>query len=372
MPSMAMTLCWPGNLSLRVSNLSSDQHNQDLSRTIASTATLKLAQIPASNLLYTPIEERFERLTRLARQVLRLRVAAVTLVSPDKQWFKSVSGWSVLELPREDGLCAWTLREGRMTVIEDTAKDPRTAEHSLVQGGPHFRFYAGAPLYETDDSIIGTFCVLDDRPHQLTDVALQSFKDLAALVQNEIYADRLSSAHTALTNKLGVARREAMMDPLTRLWNRRGAMVMLKEAFAAADQNDFPTAIALLDLDNFKRVNDTYGHQIGDELLRRLGSRLVSSVRGDDVTCRIGGDEFLLLMTDTNERMAAQVSERVRRAITESPIPTRQGNIPMSLSVGFTVRQPKEQITLDELLDKADRGLMKSKSDGRNLVRGNH
>ena len=360
-----------GILRTSTPRLSSEHQNQELSRTIASTATLKLAQIPASNLLYTPIEERFERLTRLARQVLRTRVAAVTLLSPDKQWFKSVSGWTVSELSREDSLCAWTLRDARTTIIEDIAQDSRGADHPLVVAGPKFRFYAGAPLYDTDESIIGTFCVLDNRPHRFSETEQQSFNDLAALVQNEIYSDHLSNAHSALTSKLSSARREAMMDPLTRLWNRRGAMVMLKAELDNADRNDTQTALALLDLDNFKRVNDTYGHQVGDELLRRLGSRLVSSVRGHDITCRIGGDEFLLLMGNTDEAVAARVSERVRRAITDSPIPTRQGSIPMSLSVGYTIRQPKESITLDELIDRADRGLMKSKSDGRNLVRRN-
>ena len=97
-----------------------------------------------------------------------------------------------------------------------------------------------------------------------------------------------------------MARREALMDPLTHLWNRRGASVLLKAAFASADQRGTPLALALLDLDNFKRVNDNHGHQTGDEVLRRVASRLLSAVRGDDAICRLGGDEFLVLMADTD------------------------------------------------------------------------
>jgi diguanylate cyclase (GGDEF)-like protein len=172
----------------------------------------------------------------------------------------------------------------------------------------------------------------------------------------------------ALTTKLGVARREAMMDPLTRLWNRRGASVLLKAAFDECDRENTELAVALLDFDNFKRINDTYGHQIGDEVLRRVASRLVGGIRVNDVTCRIGGDEFLLIMSGTSSDVAGRVAERARRRVTETAIPTRQGNIPMSVSIGFTIRKPHEVVTVDELLERADQGLMHSKSGGRNRV----
>lgn len=296
-------------------------------------------------------------------------VAAVTLVSDTKQWFKSVAGWTVSELPRRESLCVQTLQSGELTIIEDTTVDPRTRALTLVTERPNFRFYAGVPLYDADHALIGTFCVLDLKPRTFGAGEAQALRDLAALAQNEFYADSLSSAHTALTSKLSVARREAMMDPLTRLWNRRGAMVMLKAACAESDRLGTDIAVALLDLDNFKRINDTYGHQIGDEVLRRMGTRLIGSVRGPDVTCRIGGDEFLLIMTDTDQATAAKVAERVRRGITDTPIPTRQGSMPMSISVGYTVRSPNEQVTLEQLLERADSGLMQSKKDGRNRVR---
>lgn len=350
-------------------SLKDDTENRELSRTIASTATLKIAKLPASNLLYTPIEERFERITRLARRTLDVPVAAVTLINDDKQWFKSVSGWTVTELPRHQSLCRKTLQNDRLTVVEDTASDPDLAGLPVVTGRPNFRFYAGIPLYDADRSTIGTFCVLDVKPRRFSSFDIQGLSDLAALAQNELYADHLSSVHSALTSKLSMARREAMMDPLTRLWNRRGAMVMLKAAFEEADRLRAPVGIALLDLDNFKRINDTYGHQIGDEVLRRMGTRLISSVRGEDLTCRIGGDEFLLIMAESDQTMSAKIAERVRRAITDTAIQTRQGAMPMSISVGYTVREPGESLTLEQLLERADRGLMQSKSDGRNRVR---
>src|SRR6185436_12349168 len=125
------------------------------------------------------------------------------------------------------------------------------------------------------------------KPREFTAADRQALADLAAMTQREMVSDRLSDAHAALTAKLSVARREAMMDPLTRLWNRRGASVLLKSSFATADQRGTPLTLALLDLDNFKRINDSYGHQIGDEVLRKVASRLISAVRGKDMVCRI-------------------------------------------------------------------------------------
>jgi diguanylate cyclase (GGDEF)-like protein len=348
--------------------VSQESDSTALTRTIASTATIKLASISSSKLLYTPLEERFERVTRLARRALSVPVAAVTLIDDKKQWFKSVSGWNVTEIPSERSLCLWTVETNDITVIPDTRTDPRTRDHALVRNPPHFAFYAGVPLRDERDLVTGTFCVYDTKPRRFRAADRQCLRDLSGIAQREVYSDRLSDAHNALSSKLGAARREAMMDPLTRLWNRRGAAALIKNAFEKADRERSVVAVALLDLDHFKTINDTHGHQIGDEVLRRLGARLTASVRLHDACCRIGGDEFLLLMCDTDGATAKRVTERVRRSITETPIPTRQGDVRMSISAGFTIRLPDEQTTVETLLDRADKGLMASKSAGRNRV----
>lgn len=339
-----------------------------LTRTIASTATIKLANIPRSSLLYTPLEDRFERITRLARRALRVPVAGVTLVDASRQWFKSVTGWNVSELPIEQSICRWTLQTGAPTVIDDLSRDARTSGHALVTGGPQFRFYAGSPLQSDEGITVGTFCVYDVEPRGLSTSDRQALVDLANLAQQEFLSDRLNDLYAMLTRKLGVARRESLMDPLTRLWNRRGACVLLKNAIDRADRTQSALAVALIDLDGFKRVNDTYGHQTGDEVLRRLARRLVAVTRSSDFCCRIGGDEFLLLMVDTDAETALRVAERVRRDITASPIRAGQDRMPVSASVGFTVRAPGQAVEIEELIARADEGLLQSKKAGRNRV----
>lgn len=340
-----------------------------LTKTIASTATLRIANIHSLDLFYTPIEERFERITRIARRAMHAPVAAISLLNEEKQWFKSAAGWGVSELPRSQSLCRLTVEANEIVTIGDTLEDPRAAKLSVVVSAPRFRAYAGHPLLDEHGAAVGTFCVFDLKPREFSSVDRQTLTDLAALAQRELLSDHLASAHAALTSKLGVARREALMDPLTHLWNRRGASVLLKGAFTSADQRGKPLALALLDLDNFKRINDTYGHQAGDEVLRRAASRLLSTVRGEDAICRLGGDEFLVLMADTDSAIASRVGERIRRAITDSPIPTRDGAMPVSVSVGCTVRQPRDTATVEELLERADQALRQSKTAGRNRVR---
>jgi diguanylate cyclase (GGDEF)-like protein len=340
-----------------------------LSKTIASTATLRIANIHTLDLFYTPIEERFERITRVARRALHVPVAAITLLNDDKQWFKSAAGWGVSELPRNQAICRLTVDENRLLTITDTLKDPRVASSPIVAQAPRFRSYAGYPLTDHHEGVVGTFCVFDLQPREFSPADCQTIVDLAAMAQRELMTDQLSSAQAALTSKLSRARREALMDPLTHLWNRRGASVLMKAAFSKADERNGPLTVALLDLDNFKRVNDNYGHQSGDEVLRKVASRLLSAVRSEDAVFRIGGDEFLVLMADTDAKIASRVAERIRRAITDTPVPTRDGAMPVSVSVGFTVRQPRDPIPADTLIERADQALMQSKAAGRNRVR---
>lgn len=340
-----------------------------LSKTIASTATLKIANIHSEDLFYTPIEERFERITRVARRALHVPVAAITLINEEKQWFKSAAGWAISELPRGHSICRLTVDENRLLTIEDAREDPRVADSPIVASSPHFRAYAGHPLSDEHGTVCGTFCAFDVKSRPFTAADRQTITDLAMMTQRELLSDRLSDAHAALTSKLSVARREALMDPLTHLWNRRGASVLLKAAFDSADERGTPLTLALLDVDNFKRINDRHGHQSGDEVLRRIASRLLSAVRGNDSICRLGGDEFLVLMTDTEGPIAARVAERLRHVVTDTPVPTRDGAMPVSVSVGFTVRQPRDPNGVEALLERADQALLQSKAAGRNRVR---
>ncbi len=339
-----------------------------LSKTFASTVTIRLSEIHTSELFYTPIEERFERITRIARSALRVPVAAISVLRPDKQWFKSISGWAINELSTDMTMCAATIEANALTFVPDTTEDARFADHPLVVGKPHFRFYAGYPLLGVDGMTIGTFCAMDVRPRNPTPAQEQLVADLAALAQLELATDRLSDAQRELVSRLSVSRREAIIDPLTRLWNRRGSLMFLRNAMQQADAEHQEMAIGIIDIDNFKRINDLHGHPIGDEALRKAAQVMTSMLRHDDVAGRYGGDEFLILLPNTGEREAASILNRLREAIRSTVVRTREGPVMMTVSAGFTMRPPGDRQSEEELIRNADDALADSKSAGRNQV----
>ncbi len=340
-----------------------------LTRTIASTSTLKLAELHVVDVFFTPLEERFERITRLARRSLNVPVAAITCLSTEKQWFKSVAGWAVTELPVSHSLCPLTLEENRICVINDTLEDSRSAEHPLVVNKPNFRFYAGYPLQESSGLAVGTLCLFDTKPREFTEEQLCTLHDLGEIARNELLTIQLSDAQSEFINKLGAARREALFDPLTRIWNRRGAGVLLRSSLQKAQEMDTDISICLLDVDNFKEINDTHGHQAGDQVLRKLAAMLVSSVRADDIICRYGGDEFLLILPETSAADATQIAERARRAVSETPVQIREAAVQASVSIGLAARHRGTEVTLEELLKQIDDALIFCKREGRNQIR---
>jgi len=350
-------------------SMSSDEAAAKLTATIAGTETLRLAEMHTVDVFYTPLEERFERITRTAKRLFGVPVAAVTVVNEEKQWFKSVAGWAISELPVEQSLCASTISDNRLTVVPDTTADPRYAEHPLVVGKPHFRFYAGYPLRDRWGKTTATLCLLDVKPRKFSADDTHALRDLGQMAQGEIFSERLSEAQSKLISKLGLARREAMFDALTRVWNRRGATSLLGMALKEAEEAKTEVSICLLDIDNFKRINDNYGHQAGDQVLRKIAGKLVSCLRDEDLVCRYGGDEFLLILRGMGVNEIRGTGERVRRTVAESPFATRDGAIPVTISVGCATRGPNDGRTPDELTKLADDALIQCKSDGRNRVK---
>ncbi len=164
----------------------------------------------------------------------------------------------------------------------------------------------------------------------------------------------------------------AVLDPLTGLYNRRYAETYMRRVIAQACQTGQPFALMLLDLDRFKRVNDSYGHIAGDEVLIETARRLQANVREVDMLVRHGGEEFLIAMPATGYDAASQAAERLRQVIGGAPMRTAHGReLPVTVSIGVTVctGAPNETHDLPGLIEAADRALYASKTHGRNMVR---
>ncbi len=175
------------------------------------------------------------------------------------------------------------------------------------------------------------------------------------------YADRLR-----LNVQLGMEM--AVKDQLTGLFNRRYMAQHLETLLKGASAEQ-PISLLIMDIDHFKRVNDTYGHSAGDDVLRQFAERLALNVRGVDLACRYGGEEFVVVLSDTDPVIACSVGERLRRAVEQKIFHIGQpvAQLPITVSVGVASSFGGEDDSA-ALLRRADEALYRAKREGRNRV----
>ena len=148
----------------------------------------RIAELHRLEILDTDPEDRFDRLTRMAAQAFGTPISLVSLMDNDRQWFKSCFGVAMDETPRELAFCAHTILEDDLLIVPDLLADHRFADHPFVTGGPRVRFYAGAPIRTNGRDAVGTFCLIDQRPRDLTTSQRALLEDFAALAAKEITA----------------------------------------------------------------------------------------------------------------------------------------------------------------------------------------
>jgi len=324
----------------------------------------RLSILREMRVLDTPLEERFERITRIVCRSLRVPISAITLVDEERQWFKSSQGLPATEIPRAHSFCAHAILQSDAFIVPNALDDKRFADNPFVVGSPGIRFYAGIPLEVQDGIRIGSLCAVDNEPREMDQEQIEILKDLSEMVKSELAAVRLTSAHMELIAELESAERAAAIDPLTKLWNRGGAEKLLEKEFHAAQRNNTSLTLALVDIDHFKQVNDQHGHDVGDHALRAFATTVSSAMRRSDSFCRWGGEEFLLVMPDCNSDHASQAINRVLNAVRANREP-----LPITASVGAFTLSPGGSSTVAQALKYADAALYAAKQGGRDQLR---
>ncbi|HLG87643.1 MAG TPA: PleD family two-component system response regulator [Alphaproteobacteria bacterium] len=189
--------------------------------------------------------------------------------------------------------------------------------------------------------------------------------ELAARVRSQIrqkrYQDRLVSNYAASLSM-------ALTDGLTGLFNRRYVMGHLDRLLARSGEAKKHFAVLMFDIDHFKRVNDTYGHAGGDDVLKEFAHRISRHMRNFDLVARIGGEEFLAILPDTDLATARMVAERLRSVVADEPMPCGQDNkVTVTTSIGITIAGDVQE-PVDAILKRADAGLYRAKREGRDRV----
>ena len=319
-------------------------------------------------LLFTPAEERFERITRLAARFLRVPMTLISLLDSSVAWFKAVHGVRATETARAISFCAHAILGDGTLVVPDVLEDGRFRDHPLVTGEPFIRFYAGHPLRLVDGSKVGTLCVMDTRPRRLREADLETLRFLAGWVQDELQMQILSEGRAALIAERDELRRRTLLDPLTSAWNRDAVLEVLERELARAARDGSPLSVIMADVDHFKEVNDSFGHPAGDRVLLGVAANLRAAVRPYDAVGRFGGEEFLAVLPRCDGTSALTIAERMRGRVEAERFETASGVVRATLSLGVATRVPTPGADAPGLIEAADRALYRAKADGRNRV----
>jgi len=294
------------------------------------------------------VEAPFERIVDLVKTTLNAPICAVSLIDNDRQWFKAFRGLSVDQTPRDIAFCDHAIKEEKPFIVEDATRDSRFASNPLVLCEPFIRAYLGIPLKLPDGYIVGTLCVIYQEPKTFSDHEIIILQNFANLVLGELELRTI-----------------AFTDGLTNLLSRKAWTDRVEAEIDRATRYPASLSVLMIDLDHFKKVNDTYGHDVGDIVLRKTAQVINAVMRKHDLAGRLGGEEFAMCIINAAEQAGLAVAERIRADIAAMAFPEYDG-LSCSASIGVTVFEPGSDV--DDLLKRADLALYEAKRSGRNQV----
>ena len=316
---------------------------------LATCAVDRLDALHDLDVLDTRPELAFDRVCELIKLIFGVQIGIVSMIDAHRQWYKSVIGLDNSEASVDVTFCRYTLQLGRPVIVPDATKDPRFYNNPSVTAGPRIRFYAGAPIMTSSGLVIGTVCAIDTVVREFSERDSQILTHLAALVMRELEL-----------------RRETTTDMLTGAGSRKAFKDESATLVALAHRHAMPLSCLALDVDHFKRVNDTYGHAAGDQVLIGIVKALKAELRQSDFVGRVGGEEFAILLPQTEQGTAVQVAEKLRQQIRALQFPGSNPPIKVAVSIGVAGFVPGDDI--DSLLNRADQALYDAKRTGRDRV----
>lgn len=317
---------------------------------VPADESLRLRELQRHQLLDREGDHHFDRIVKLASAIFDMPIALISLVDQDRQWFLSRKGLEVSETPREVAFCAHTIAGNEVMVVPDALLDERFSSNPLVLSPPGIRFYAGAPLRTKDGHNLGTLCVIDQKPREFSTEQQQQLRMLADVVMREIEW-----------------RHDSSLCPVTGLSNR-GALFSvgqreMEQARSAAD----PMALICLDIDNFRQINNRWGHPAGDQVLLDFSHLCKGFLREQDFIARLGDEEFVILLIGQDSEAALQLAERIRDAVSRMNGVFSRSGFHLSISGGVS-SLAHDDTSFGDLVQRAERALELAKTNGRDQI----
>lgn len=335
---------------------------------IPTNETARLQALHELRVLDTASDDRFDEIVRLAAQLCNAPMAAINLIDGDRQWTMARVGRHPMHTPRGMAFCAHTIMDDEVMVVADAAADDRFRNSDLVVGDPHVRFYAGAPLLSSDGQALGALCVLDHAPRSIEPWQADVLRMLARQAAGLMRLDALEGDHGGALDDLDTARRNlsflATHDALTGLLNRQALVATLETLAAANRALTVTTAVVLVDLDHFKDINDSSGHEAGDRVLVTIADRIHLGARGDDIVARLASDQFVVVIPNASQLGPESLARRLLQSIAV-PVEFQGRSVSVTASIGIA-RWGDEVATVDELMRNVDAAMVDAKTEGRN------
>lgn len=301
-------------------------------------------------------DQSLDSLCNLVRMTLGVPMAAVSLVDEEITHHVGMSGVEFGPIPSRHTFCCHTIEGQVPMLVEDTTKDRRFSDNPFVLEAPSIRFYVGAPLIAPNGSRLGALCAVDTVSRLCTELEQTKLAVLASTAVQILEMRRQVKEVHAF----------AVTDSLTGIANRIGTELAIDKAIAVMKRHDLVFSLLYFDVDHFKAVNDTGGHEAGDHLLRLIGSTLSQQTRFEEVVGRLGGDEFVVILLGADKNYAELAADRIKEILDKA---VQKADIPVSFSMGLAcfTEPPANSAAA---LSAADSLLYQAKRAGKNRIVG--
>ncbi len=288
---------------------------------------------------------------------------------PNPVYIKSISGTFLfvndpfLELLnlKEDQVIGKQIND---FLIPSIVKKSERSDASLSKETPIKDFVLSLKTHDKLEKIIQIKKRLANLP-ELGECIICMMNDISQFVQ---YEKELEAKHRELRRQQGKLKELAQIDPLTGIYNRRAFYDRSDELLKYAGIGGLDVGVLMFDLDNFKQLNDSYGHAVGDEVLLRFTKAVSECIRDSDIFARMGGEEFALLLPDSSLHSTARIAERIREHVENTRVKVNEATLYYTTSVGGTMWR-QDDISIDKSLSRADKCLYNAKKAGRNCVK---
>jgi len=327
----------------------------------------RLQEISSYHILDTLPEQEYDDIAMLSAQICHTPISTVAIVDETRKWHKAKFGLDKDSVPRDFAICSHTILNDEILLVEDTHLDPIFCNIGMVANPPFVRFYAGVPLINSEGFALGTLCVVDTKPNSLNGFQIRALKALARQTVALLELRKSLKVSQDLQQKIVDKNRQlqalSQTDDLSNLYNRRVLDRELSHELKRSKRYGGEFSLMMLDIDNFKQLNDTKGHSVGDKAIVAIAQLLQLESRDTDFCIRFGGDEFIILMSSTTAKQAMDMASRIKNRV-EMQISSLAG---LTVSIGVA-HVDSFNITEQDILELADHCLYQAKANGRNAI----